>query len=318
MSQDLKLKIFKQKVLYKEKFEKYTKGNDNADKLAKIGASNDNKFNLPYCKDNYFLINSNNQIIHKKIQNYLTKSEHYKISKNYQTRLLEKWNIPENLIHNSSFDFNKKIHWKNMQAIDFLIKLRAKDLKLKDKIFEQINNTKEYNIDLNNRTSKWIKYWKMTYKDTFCELCKHHYKEHNFEDIDHLIKNCKVSNSSDNLMLLQTKIKDLIYSNCDSTKFKIPCFFLDKPTDLSFSKYNNFYWNSTWGMLGFIPNEFINFLKQYKVKNIDDLIFKIQITLGQYWKNLYKNRCTFTAEKLNSNHNFNLIFSKKSKKHKIT
>ena len=147
INQDLKLKIVKQKVLYKDKFEKYTKGNDNADKLAKIGTINDNKFNLPYCKDKYFLINPNKQIIYKKIQNYLTKSEHHKISNNYHTRLFEKWNIPSNLIHDSSFNFNKKIHWKNIQAIDFLIKIRAKDLKLKDKIFEQLNNAKEYNID---------------------------------------------------------------------------------------------------------------------------------------------------------------------------
>jgi len=169
----------------------------------------------------------------------------------------------------------------------------------------------------NNKTSKWIKYWKMTYKDHYCEFCKHQYKENNFENIDHLMKNCKVSNSSDNLLILQTKIKDIIYSSSNSTNFKIPCFFLDKPIDPSFSKNNNFYWNSTWGMLGFIPNEFITFIKQY-VKNIDEIILNIQITLGQYWKNIYKNRCTFTAEKLNSNYNFNQVFKKKSKKHKIT
>lgn len=318
-------KIMNQMDQYKNNFELMKDGNENADKLAKIGSSNDINFNIPFCDDNYFLINCDNQIINQKIQNYLTKAETNKLSLQYKNRIYEKWNLPSNLIHPSSFNFNNKINWKDNEAIDFLIKLRAKDLKLKDKIFEQLNNAKnsmKNNINFNDndnesRTSLWIKYWSNTYKDNLCELCKDN-NNGQVEDINHFLINCPIINSQSNLMNLQSEIKDIIISGNKklNDSLIIPSIFSNNILHKNFIKYNNNNWKSIYGLLGFIPNDFIEFLKSIKV-NINQTIMKIHIALGFYWKKLYKERCNITCNKLNCNKNFKNIFSTKKLKRKI-
>ena len=313
---DLTRKIFEQKRLYGSRFNDIVYGNEKADKLAKLGAKSFVNFKFPKCNDKYFLINNeNNSLVYKKIQNELTKKQMYKNSLEHIKRLEEKWDFDYKNISEYSFNFNEKINWKDIQALEFLTKLRQQDLKLKCFIFDRLDEIDFNRICYPHRdytnSNLWYDYWNTTYKDPFCEFCKH--SRNTVEDFDHFLSYCPKHTNRDKLKKLQDDIVDLIWKIGHQSLNSIPNFFSTNRHNFLYIPFPNKNWNISLGMLGFIPNEFIQFLKNNFVSNIKELIFNILIKLGHFWKQAYRTRCEEITSSLNAAENFIKIFGNKKK-----
>lgn len=194
-----------------------------------------------------------------------------------------------NIIHYYSFNFNIKLNWKFNSDLYFLIKLRAMDIKVKSNIFERIKNLESLFDDRQVKNSNlksclWLDYYKKTYKDNFCEPCKKFKNVNIIEDINHLF-NCSVINNNQNLFNLQDNIYNILIEY-DENINNIPLFFLNKPSHIKF-KMNN--WKFYIGLLGFIPVEFIYYLKNNKIYEIHEIIIKIQCSLSNYVYNRYES-----------------------------
>lgn len=312
-------KIQLQKFIYKEKFSEIVEGNKQADILAKNGSLQFKPLVLPNCTDKFFLISKETdgkKLVHQKIQNYLTQKRMIEQAKDNIESIAKRWMMRIDETSNTSWDLSIN-NWKQIRNLNFLIKLRGKDIKIKSNIEEKINHANQLITKNprgnNSNTRKWLEYWNKSYQNDFtCDRCDKKCQE-NFL---HFLVDCE--KNEQRIIELQSKIAKLIKNKLKITwnsalPDNIPNFF-SNIQHIDFKPFNKQLWKKEWGMMGIIPLEFEDYLTRIKIKNKKETLKEILLLIAETTYKIYLERCQITAEKLNLVKNYKSVFKNKKRK----